>query len=100
MTPSGRPLPHPSDEEPPDNLRSGVSDACFYDPEINPSYRDLASHYGTIVLPTRVRKPRDKAKVEAAVLAAHNQDSRCRETLFAAKSSVRTNSQFFRFQKS
>jgi transposase len=54
----------------PDNLRSGVSDACFYDPEINPSYRDLADHYGTIVLPTRIRKPRDKAKVEAAVLVA------------------------------
>lgn len=54
----------------PDNLRSGVKKACYYDPEINPSYRDLAEHYGTCVIPARVRKPRDKAKVEAAVLVA------------------------------
>lgn len=54
----------------PDNLRSGVTKACYYDPEINPSYREMAAHYGTVILPTRVRKPRDKAKVEAAVLVA------------------------------
>ncbi|MEO5969175.1 MAG: IS21 family transposase [Bdellovibrionia bacterium] len=54
----------------PDNLRSGVKRACYYDPEINPSYRDLAEHYGTCIIPARVRKPRDKAKVEAAVLVA------------------------------
>lgn len=54
----------------PDNLRSGVKRACYYDPEINPSYGDLAAHYGTVILPTRVRKPRDKAKVEANVLVA------------------------------
>jgi transposase len=54
----------------PDNLRSGVKKACYYDPEINPSYRDLAEHYGTCIIPARVRKPRDKAKVEAAVLVA------------------------------
>lgn len=54
----------------PDNLRSGVSRACRYEPELNPSYRDLAEHYGTCVIPARVRKPRDKAKVEAAVLVA------------------------------
>ena len=54
----------------PDNLRSGVKRACFYDPEINPSYRDLAEHYGTCIIPARVRKPRDKAKVETAVLVA------------------------------
>jgi transposase len=52
----------------PDNLRSGVSAADRYEAEINPSYRDLAAHYGTCVIPARVRKPRDKAKVEAAVL--------------------------------
>jgi transposase len=34
----------------PDNLRSGVKKACFYDPEINPSYRDLAEHYRTCVI--------------------------------------------------
>lgn len=52
----------------PDNLRAGVLRANWYEPGINPTYRDLAAHYGTAILPTRVRKPRDKAKVEAGVL--------------------------------
>src|SRR5689334_14404346 len=49
----------------PDNLRSAVLRANWYDnePGINPTYRDLAAHYGVAVLPTRVRRPRDKAKV-------------------------------------
>jgi transposase len=51
----------------PDNLRTGVRHACFYDPDLNPTYADLATHYGTTVLPTRVASPRDKAKVETAV---------------------------------
>jgi transposase len=51
----------------PDNLRSAVNRACRYDPDINPTYQDLATHYGTTVLPARPRKPRDKAKVETAV---------------------------------
>ena len=54
----------------PDNLRSGVSKPCFYDPDINPTYQDLAVHYGTSVLPARPRHPRDKAKVESGVLIA------------------------------
>jgi len=54
----------------PDNLKAGVKNPCYYDPEINPSYRDLARHYGTVVLPTRVRKPRDKATAEVSVLVA------------------------------
>ena len=54
----------------PDNLRSGVNRADRYEAEINPSYEELARHYGTCVMPARVRKPRDKAKVEAAVLVA------------------------------
>jgi transposase len=54
----------------PDNLRSGVSKPCFYDPDINPTYQDLAVHYGTSVLPARPRHPRDKAKVESGVLVA------------------------------
>jgi transposase len=45
----------------PDNLRSGVSKAHRYEPDLNPTYADLASHYGVAVLPARVRKPRDKA---------------------------------------
>jgi transposase len=51
----------------PDNLRSGVTRACRYEPELNPTYQDLAVHYGVAVIPARVRKPRDKAKVEAGV---------------------------------
>jgi transposase len=54
----------------PDNLRSAVSRAERYEPELNASYRELAEHYGTCIVPARVRKPRDKAKVEAAVLVA------------------------------
>jgi len=52
----------------PDNLRSGVTKADFYDPVLNPTYQKLAEHYNVAVLPTRRRKPRDKAKVETAVL--------------------------------
>ncbi len=51
----------------PDNLRSGVTKACWYDPEINPSYLELANHYGTVILPTRIARPRDKGAVEASV---------------------------------
>lgn len=54
----------------PDNLRSGVKRADYYDPEINPTYAELAQHYGTVVIPARSRKPRDKAKVEQGVLLA------------------------------
>lgn len=52
----------------PDNLKSGVSKACRYEPDLNPSYRDLAEHYGVALVPARVRKPKDKAKVESGVL--------------------------------
>jgi transposase len=51
----------------PDNLKSGVVNASFYDPEINRTYASMAAHYSTGVLPARPRKPRDKAKVEAGV---------------------------------
>lgn len=54
----------------PDNLKSGVTHPGYYDPDINPSYQEFASHYGMAVLPARVRKPRDKAKAEAGVLLA------------------------------
>jgi transposase len=52
----------------PDNLKAGITKPSRYEPGINRSYQDLADHYGFVVLPTRVRKPRDKAKVEVAVL--------------------------------
>ena len=51
----------------PDNLRSGVTSASYYEPEINATYADFAAHYATVILPTRVVRPRDKAKVETAV---------------------------------
>lgn len=51
----------------PDNLKSGVLKTCRYEPELNPTYRDMAEHYGVAVLPARVRRPKDKAKVEVAV---------------------------------
>lgn len=51
----------------PDNLKSGVSRACFYDPEINPTYQGLAMHYGVAIIPARAARPKDKAKVEVGV---------------------------------
>jgi transposase len=52
----------------PDNLKSGVLKAHRYEPQLNPAYQDFAEHYGVAILPARVRKPRDKAKVETGVL--------------------------------
>lgn len=54
----------------PDNLKSGVTKSCRYEPDINPTYHDMAIHYGTVIIPTRVRKPRDKAKSEVGVQIA------------------------------
>ena len=51
----------------PDNLRSAVTTAHRYDPDLNPTYHAFAEHYRVAVLPARVRRPRDKAKVEVAV---------------------------------
>jgi transposase len=53
-----------------DNLRSGVTKACFYEPAVNRTYADLAAHYDTAVVPARPCKPRDKAKVEVGVQLA------------------------------
>lgn len=52
----------------PDNVKSGVTQAHRYEPDLNPTYQEMAAHYGAAVVPARVRKPRDKAKVESAVL--------------------------------
>lgn len=51
----------------PDNLRSGVSLSNRYEPEINPCFSEFAEHYGTVIIPARVRKARDKALAENAV---------------------------------
>ncbi len=52
----------------PDNLKSGVTKANFYEPEINALYEKFAQHYGTVILPARVRKPKDKPVVESNIL--------------------------------
>ena len=52
----------------PDNLKSAVTKASRYEPTINQTYADLAIHYSTAILPARPYKPKDKAKVENAVL--------------------------------
>jgi transposase len=52
----------------PDNAKTAVVKPSFYDPEVNRTYAEMAVHYGTAILPARPRKPRDKAKVEQAVL--------------------------------
>lgn len=57
----------------PDNLKTGITKACRYQPDLNPSYQAFAEHYGVTVLPARVRKPRDKAKVETGVQIAERQ---------------------------
>jgi transposase len=51
----------------PDNLKTGITKPSRYEPGINRTYQDLADHYGFVVLPTRVKKPKDKAKVENGV---------------------------------
>lgn len=51
----------------PDNLRSGVTKPCRFEPEINATYQEMARHYGTAVVPARVRRPKDKAKAEVGV---------------------------------
>lgn len=54
----------------PDNLKTGVEKAQFYEPGINRSYQELASYYGTVILPTRIRKPRDKGAMDNSVKIA------------------------------
>lgn len=55
-----------------DNLKAGVIQADWYDPEINPKLEEFARHYGTVILPTKPAMPRHKGKVEAAVKYAQN----------------------------
>jgi transposase len=54
----------------PDQLKSGVTRPCRYEPELQRTYAEMATHYGTAILPARPGKSRDKAKVEAGVLVA------------------------------
>jgi len=52
----------------PDNLKSGIKNSNWYEPELTKAYQELTEHYEATVLPARVRKPRDEGKVEHAVL--------------------------------
>ncbi len=49
----------------PDNTKTAVIKASLYEPSVNRTYNEMAAHYDTAILPTRPRRPRDKAKVEA-----------------------------------
>jgi len=57
----------------PDNLKSGVTDPCRYEPGVNQSYQAFAEHYQVAILPARSKKPRDKSKVEKAVQEVERQ---------------------------
>jgi len=75
----------------PDNTATAVRRALRYDPELNPTYRDLAEPYGLAVLPARPRKPRDKAKVESAVLIAQRRVlAALRDTVFFSLTELNT----------
>lgn len=55
-----------------DNLKAGVLQADWYDPELNPKLEEFARHYGTVILPTKPAMPRHKGKVESGVKYAQN----------------------------
>lgn len=57
----------------PDNTRTAVDEPCRYEPLLHRTYQEMAEHYGTVILPARIKKPRDKAKVESAVQVAQRQ---------------------------
>ncbi|MDI6814188.1 MAG: IS21 family transposase, partial [Desulfitobacteriaceae bacterium] len=57
----------------PDNSKTGVTHPCRYEPDLNPTYQEMAAYYGTVIIPTRPRKPKDKAKVEAGVQLVERQ---------------------------
>jgi transposase len=50
-----------------DNLKSGITKACFYEPNVNRTYQEMADHYDTAIVPARPKKPKDKSKVEVGV---------------------------------
>ena len=57
----------------PDNLKSGVQKSHLYEPDINPTYQDMATYYGVAIIPARVNSPKDKAKVENGVQQVERQ---------------------------
>ena len=53
-----------------DNLKSGITKTCFYEPNVNRTYEEMANHYDTAIVPARPKKPKDKSKVEVGVQVA------------------------------
>jgi transposase len=68
-----------------DNLKARVTATCRYEPGINRTYQELAEHYGTAILPTRPRRPRDKAKVEVTVQIVERLLARLRNRRFFSR---------------
>jgi transposase len=68
----------------PDNLRTGVSRSDRYEPALNPAYARLAEHYGTAIVPARVKRPRDYP--EDSVIPSHARQG-CPPGLFGSDSS-------------
>ncbi|MGB9693897.1 MAG: DDE-type integrase/transposase/recombinase, partial [Fervidobacterium sp.] len=52
----------------PDNLKSVATKPSYYDPKLNPTYLDMANHYGIYIDPTRPYKPKDKSKIENGII--------------------------------
>jgi transposase len=57
----------------PDNPKTGVVRPCRYEPQLHRTYQEMAQHYGTVIIPARPRKARDKAKVESGVQITQRQ---------------------------
>jgi len=75
----------------PDNLKAVVSKPERYEPQINRTFEAFGSYYGCVILPARVRKPKDKALVEAAVNLTYTQClARLRKQEFASLDELNT----------
>ena len=72
----------------PDNLKSGISRTCRYEPDANPTYAEMARHYDVAVIPARVRKPRDKESASDCTLFSrlHRDKPRRHSTVSSALS--------------
>ncbi|HRY49097.1 MAG TPA: IS21 family transposase [Candidatus Paceibacterota bacterium] len=57
----------------PDNPKTAVTHPCRYEPVLHRSYQEMARHFGTVILPARIKKPRDKAKAETGVQIVERQ---------------------------
>ena len=66
-----------------DNLKFGITKACFYEPEVNRSYAEMAAHYGTAIVPARPHRPRDKTSVSYCTSFRLSRDDSSRAVLGA-----------------